>query len=258
MRLPQFAICRWRPLAGPLLNSKVVWGCFIGCLAIGGIVLGLLARNIGRAAESQADAKAVNLAAMVEQDIRRNIELLGLSAQSAIGGLELLGRQDPIALARNRALIERLPRDQYVDFIQILDENGNIAAGSPPPAQNRNWADRDYFRALRPANAVALYIGRPFATAYGDNAAIPLGHRITGQDGSFAGVMVMGVRLAYFRELFARLGLSPDDAAALLRDDGTVLMRFPDRSEPARRHFGGIGAVLCIHAERPYTDYRDR
>ena len=45
--------------------------------------------------------------------------------------------------------------------------------------------------------------------------------------GNFAGVVVMGARLAYFRDLLQHLELGSSNSAMLLREDGTVLMRLP-------------------------------
>jgi diguanylate cyclase (GGDEF)-like protein len=46
-------------------------------------------------------------------------------------------------------------------------------------------------------------------------------------DGSFAGVVVGTMRLAYFRRLFAGMNLGAGGSIALLRTDGTMLMRRP-------------------------------
>ena len=133
------------------------------------------------------------------------------------------------ALQHDRALFEHLPRDQYNFFTEALDQKGDVIAGSPPPPSEHgeNWAGTEYFTTLRLAGSVGSFVGRPIATAHGNNAAIPIGRRIVGPDGNFAGVVVMAVRLAYFHDLLDRLGLGPHDSAAVLRDDGTVLMRLP-------------------------------
>ena len=46
---------------------------------------------------------------------------------------------------------------------------------------------------------------------------------------SFAGLVVMGVRLAYFRELLGSLEINPNQSVMLLRDDGSILLRLPFR-----------------------------
>jgi len=136
--------------------------------------------------------------------------------QATIARLDLASPEarDP---ARYRSLIERLPRDQFVSFIQLLDVNGDVVASTPPTQANRNWSDRDYFRLLIPDNAVSPYVGKPFAPTSEEHAGIPIARRVPGLDGRFAGVMVSGLRVTTFRELFNRLGLGPNDTATLLR-----------------------------------------
>jgi hypothetical protein len=196
---------------------------------MGIIVLSLVARDAFRSAEQQADARATTLAAIAEQDIRRNLELLDVSLLATMARLELPASPDSAALRHDRALFENLPRDQYNFFTEALDQKGDVIAGSPPPPSEHgeNWAGTEYFTTLRLASSVGSFIGRPIATAHGNNAAIPIGRRIVGPDGNFAGVIVMAVRVAYFHDLLDRLGLDPHDSATVLRDDGTVLMRLP-------------------------------
>lgn len=178
-------------------------------------------------AEQQADATASHLAATVQQDVARNLELLDLTLRATIGGLELPAIQALSTETRSQLLFDRTPRDRYVSFIEALNEKGDVIAASPPPQYGENWANRDYFIALRSGTADELFIGRPFATTHDDTAAIPIGRRITDQNGKFAELVVIGLRLAYFRDLFNQLALGPHSSVALLRDDGVILMRLP-------------------------------
>jgi hypothetical protein len=123
-----------------------------------------------------------------------------------------------------------------------LDQKGDVIAGSPPPQYGENWANRDYFIALRSGTSNELFIGRPFATTHEDTAAIPIARRMTDKDGKFAGLVVIGLRLAYFRDLFNQLALGPHGSAELLRDDGVVLMRLPFDLNDIGRTLDAAGA----------------
>ena len=57
--------------------------------------------------------------------------------------------------------------------------------------------------------------------------AIVLSRRITGDDGSFLGVVAGSIRFSYFHDLFGRLNLGPDDTITVLRRDRTIIMRTP-------------------------------
>jgi hypothetical protein len=143
-------------------------------------------------------------------------------------------------------MIEHLPRDRYVDFIQRLDSNGDTLAGTPPLEHSENWAATEYFQALRKQAVTTPFIGKPYASTT-DTAGIALVRRIATPDGEFAGMMVIGLRLAYFHDLFTRLGLEPSDSVMLLRNDGTLLMR-----QPYDRNL--VGNVL--DTTEPFISYR--
>ena len=57
--------------------------------------------------------------------------------------------------------------------------------------------------------------------------SIVLSRRITGEDGSFLGVVAGSIRFSYFHDLFGRLQLGPDDTITVFRRDGTIIMRRP-------------------------------
>ena len=57
--------------------------------------------------------------------------------------------------------------------------------------------------------------------------SIVLSRRITGDDGSFQGVVAGSIRFSYFHDLFGRLNLDPEDVISVFRHDGTVIMRTP-------------------------------
>ena len=184
-------------------------------------------QNSRGSAERQADATASRLAATLEQSIARNLELLDLTLRATVGGLEQPAVLGLDTETRGHLLFDRAPRDRYVSFIEALNDRGGVRAASPPAQYDENWSNRDYFIAARNGSSNEPFIGRPFATAREDTVAIPISRRLTDQNGNFAGVVVIGLRLAFFRDLFSRLELSPHDSAELVRDDGVVLMRQP-------------------------------
>lgn len=234
MSLPQLPprMKRWSPT---LLTTRVLLACAAGLTLVFIAICALLLLDARRDAERQADETASRLAAAVEQDVARNVELFDLSLQTVIGLLQSPAVRDLSPPLRNLALFEHLPRDRYVGFLDALDANGDVIAGSPPPPHVTNWANRDYFIAHRRGQSNGIYIGRPFSTAQEEYAGIAISRRMSDADGNFAGVVVIGMRLAYFRDLFSRLGLGPHGSVALLRDDGIVLMRLPfDRNDIGR------------------------
>ena len=128
---------------------------------------------------------------------------------------------------RSALLFERTPRARDIAFIDVLGADGSVLATLTPGDSTSNWAKQDYFVAQRDNPTTGLYVGLPFSIEHESKIGLTLSRRITARDGSFAGVVVMGVRLAGFRDLFDRHEFGERDLAMLLRDDGTVMMQWP-------------------------------
>jgi PAS domain S-box-containing protein len=203
-----------------LCSVLVTCGFFVFCL----IVL-LDARQD---AARQADQAASNIVTAVEQDVARNIELLDLSLQTVNDGLQLPAIGDFSPQIRNMLLFDRLAQARYIGFVNALNESGDVIADSQSATpRGGNFAGRDYFIALRHDPRITIFIGRPFANTPDQPGSIPISRRMSHPDGTFAGVVVGSIRLAYFRDLFAKLDVGPHGSIALLRTDGTILMRMP-------------------------------
>ncbi|HXA25967.1 MAG TPA: response regulator [Acetobacteraceae bacterium] len=182
---------------------------------------------MNRSADRQADATASRLAAAVVQDVTRNVGQLDLTLQAAIGGRQSPASLDLSAQERDTLLFERTPRDHYIDFINVLDADGNVLARTPQRPEPNNWSNRDYFTAQRHSSTNDLHIGLPFAPTHDGPTEFPISRGMIDSRGKFAGVVVAGVRLAYFRDLFSNLEPGPNSSVTLLRDDGVILMRLP-------------------------------
>jgi signal transduction histidine kinase/DNA-binding response OmpR family regulator len=78
-----------------------------------------------------------------------------------------------------------------------------------------------------------MMIGRPFGAAPNQHASIPISRRLTAPNGTFAGVVVAGVRLAWLSDLLSH---SPSGSTVTVRrDDGVILMRMPFNADAIGR-----------------------
>jgi len=82
--------------------------------------------------------------------------------------------------------------------------------------------------ALEHSRSGDMFIGEPFSRADEKAVGFTVSRWMTDGDARFAGVAVMGVRLAYFRQLLAQFA-GAGRSVVLLRRDGTVIMRLPFR-----------------------------
>ena len=136
---------------------------------------------------------------------------------------------------------------RYIGFINVLNEVGDVVA-DPRSNVSRpvNFAGRDYFQDHLKNPADVVMVGRPFATAPNQHASIPISRRLNRPDGSFAGVVVAGVHLAWLTDLLSQPSPGPHPTITIRRDDGLILMRGPYDTDAI-----GRGA-----ADPAWQDYR--
>jgi diguanylate cyclase (GGDEF)-like protein/PAS domain S-box-containing protein len=215
-------------------------------------VAGVMLVELRRDALSQAETGADNLLAAVSQDIGRSIELYDLSLRAVVDGLQLPDMPQLRPELRQAVLFDHSATAEYLGAILVLDEHGNVIDDSESvPARQANFSDRDYFKALQAHPDSGLFISAPFhlrMTGHGD-LVVALSRRLNHPDGSFAGVVVGTMRLAYFRTLFSRFSLGKSGAVNLFRTDGVVLMRAPYDEQQIGRDMSGSSNVRKFISE---------
>jgi diguanylate cyclase (GGDEF)-like protein len=191
----------------------------------------------------RAQDAARNTMLVIERDIARNIQLYDLSLQAVVDGVH-----DPRLASlppdiRRGYLFDRAADAEYLGAVFVLDARGDIVMDSrvsePEPA---NFADRDYFQAHVATRNAGLYVSHPYRSRMRQlDPSIALSRRIDNPDGSFSGIVVIAVQLEYFHHLMAGLALGPHGTMALIREDGTLLMRSPYSEQMIGRDLRGTG-----------------
>jgi diguanylate cyclase (GGDEF)-like protein len=211
---------RWRLSAKLLIASSVA--TVIGFSAICASVM----LEMRRGEEQLARQMLENLASGIEADIARNVELYDLSLRAVVSNLVLPEIKDVSKPILHLILFDHAATAQHFGAIQVFDANGQLtidASSLDPRPENR--ADEEYFKAHRDNPDVGLFISKP--TLHRGAYSIVLSRRISGEDGSFLGVVVGAIRFSYFHALFDRLTLGEGDTITVLRRDRTVIMRRP-------------------------------
>jgi len=210
----------WRLSAKLLIASSVV--TVLGFSAICASVM----LDMRRGEEQLARQSLENLAATIDADIGRNIELYDLSLRAVASNMVLPEINDVSKAIRHLILFDHAATANYFGAIQVFNAEGWLKADAStldPVSENR--ADEEYFQVHREQDDVGLYISRPMLHrgAY----SIVLSRRITAADGHFLGVVAGSIRFSYFHELFGRLNLTAGDTICVLRRDRTIIMRTP-------------------------------
>lgn len=178
---------------------------------------------------ASAYTSARNLTGVLAADISRSLRSYDLSLQGVVERLREPGIERVKRETLQRLLFDRASGAQYLGVIGVLDEKGNVIYDSASVQRpSANFADRDFFTVHRNADDVGMYVSRPYHSVLrpGDDS-IAISRRISHSDGSFAGVVVGSLRLAYFRDRFAELSIGERDSITVFRSDGVVLARNP-------------------------------
>jgi signal transduction histidine kinase/DNA-binding NarL/FixJ family response regulator/HPt (histidine-containing phosphotransfer) domain-containing protein len=125
-------------------------------------------------------------------------------------------------------LKEKITGLPQVDAVTMIDAEGNLINFSrfwPIPAVN--VTDRDYFQALKGNAKPETYVSRPVPNRGNGGWVIYVARRLNDQHGKFMGLILGAVSMQYFENFFGATSSGAGSSVALLRNDGTMLARFP-------------------------------
>lgn len=183
-----------------------------------------------------------NFAVIVQHDIERNFELYDLSLQAVVKWMNDPDVADLPWKLRSGLLFDQAASASYLEPMLVLDSQGNVIIDSKtqiPP--KLNLSKRKFFEQLRDHPDIGLYVSDPHLSEFQPAVtSIVLARRISGNDGSFKGVVLIGVDTDYFQALFTTVTLGEHGLIALLDRDGTVLARQPYSEKAAGGNLRGI------------------
>ena len=223
------------PLTGSFRRSAFTVAVIVTLGSICLIFAGLM-RDAYREVGKTTTLSTANLASSLAHDVERNVELLDRCLQAVVQEWV-----DPRVQAlppdlRDMILFDNGTHAPGFGAVLVLDQTGAIRASSHPDLLTAHLSgNRDYFLVHVPNSEVGLFVSRPFISQLSHQWVIGLSRRINNPDGSFGGVVVGTLKLAYLDTLYKGVDLGPDGAAALLRLDGTVVTHVPfNEGEPRR------------------------
>ncbi len=126
-------------------------------------------------------------------------------------------------------LLNRLSHLPQAEFITLVDRNGMLANTTLQwPTTGIDLSDRAYFQHFRNADDKGIYISNALISRIEGTQFVAFSKRITDPSNTFLGVVLVGVRLAYFQKIYESIASLPDQSFMLLHRDGTVIARYPD------------------------------
>jgi PAS domain S-box-containing protein len=249
-----------RPQSGP--GTQQLRVLIAGaCLAIISVMLllGWTLWDSRRAALDHAIQNSQNLAATLAHDIDRNITSYDLSLQGVIEGLKFDEIRSVSPALRDQILFDRAATADFLGSILVLDADGKptIDSRSADPRKT-TYADRLYFQVHRADPAVGLFVSEPFRSRLSNEWVIALSRRLANPDGSFAGVVVGTLKLAFFQTLFDGIDAGPGGTVALFNSASrSMVVRKPyDEAEWGRSM--ADSSLFDEYARAPAGSFRYR
>jgi diguanylate cyclase (GGDEF)-like protein len=216
----------WRNLTASQMSAKLLIVSSVVTVIGFSAICASIMLDMRRGAEDLARQTMGNLAATIDAEVSRNIELYDLSLRTVVGNMALPELSGVGKSILHLILFDHAATARHFGPIQVFDANGDLsldASTLTPVKENR--ADEEYFKVHRDNPDLGLFISRPMLRQ--STYSVVLSRRISGPDGNFAGVVVGSIRFGYFHDLFERLRLGEGDVITVTRRDGMVVMRRP-------------------------------
>lgn len=109
----------------------------------------------------------------------------------------------------------------------VYGADGSWLASSMDRPGAGNYAAREYFQHHLNSRSRNTYIGMPFRSRSTGAWVLPVSRRLDHPDGSFAGVALGTIQIAFFAELYESFDVGKEGVVLLARDDGTLIYRRP-------------------------------
>lgn len=178
-----------------------------------------------------AEIDVTNLAHSLIQHADDTFELADTILVGLVHRLELDGL-GPDTIAKLQTYLPTRKSSDRIRGIFVYDETGRWLATTEQVDFSRlNNSDRNYFRQHRASPDKGTLIGRPVKSRSSGQWIITASRRIDHPDGSFAGVALLTIDVAYFSKFYQRFDFGPNGLASLLNTAGIMLARTGDESE---------------------------
>jgi diguanylate cyclase (GGDEF)-like protein len=183
-----------------------------------------------------AHETSANLVAILSSDLARNVEIYNLSLNAMVEGAQNPAMMGLSPALRRQILFDRATAAAYITGAYVLDAHGKVTAVSKDvPFPAGSFADREYFYAQQGSPSTGLFFSHPFASRLRGTPTIALSRRVNAPDGSFAGIALLALNVAYFNSLLDKLNVGAKGSVFIVHQDGTMIARKPFRNDVVGR-----------------------
>ena len=222
-------------------NFRTLAVVTIGLIAAAMLGIALAIAWLRSEAISNATHGASNLAFVLAEQTNRSVQSIELMLNDLSDRVYSSGVRSPETMREllqgedtHQMLVERRARLSNLAFISLLDKDGWIInATSEWPVTPGNVGDRAHFQYIKTHADAGILISDPVADRISGMQTLLFLKRLNDENDEFLGAVVIGVRLSYFEHIYETLAKLEGLSFLMLRSNGTVLIRYPDRTNRA-------------------------
>jgi len=164
----------------------------------------------------ETSKETMNLAIAYEEHVRRIVA----DADKELLNLKKAYERDGISSPLIAAYVNSAGNDPARNQVSIANEQGIVVASFNKEMLATNVSDRGHFQFQRSAASDNIFIGKPIQSRIAVQNTIPLSRRINKPDGSFGGMVYIGLKSDYFLDYYKKLDLGEHQLLALDGLDG--------------------------------------
>lgn len=166
------------------------------------------------------------------KDTGRLALALAEHTERTLGGLDEMAlflkyQAETVGLPRDLSSLAREQRFARQPFriFGMLNEQGDLVASSVAPFVPTNSSEREIFTAHAQAASGKLFVGQPLLGKVSGKYTIQVSRRVDKPDGSFGGVVFIGIDPNYFAEFYKQVDLGAKSSITIIGRDGIVRVR---------------------------------
>lgn len=216
----------------PVSTAALVVALLIVICGVGAVTY-LLAdshERIAATASNDARQRAVSL----EREMVRNVDLLDLSIQSVVDGLNQPAVMALPPLLRNEMLFSRAAAARYIRNVSIVNASGQVMADSLSKKQAvADLSLRPILRLTQTQGPSGIFIGYPYLGNDGISHFVDFARPIWSPKNAKLGYVVATVNLTNFSDILNSFHVPPGSVLKLSRDDGEDLIKLDELPDHA-------------------------
>jgi diguanylate cyclase (GGDEF)-like protein len=206
----------------------------IGLLAITSIAIAFVVIQLRTNALEEAKRNIGNLAFVLAEQTARSAQTIDLVLRDLQDSFRAVQDDSSDAFEHlvgsdtfHRDLKEKITRLPQAEVLAIVDSKGRLIATSRDTPISFDLSGRDYFKYFSITDDSRLFISAPVPNKGTGNWTVIFARRINSRSGAFLGVVLGGVPIKYFEDIYRSIDLPRKERFLLAKRDGTILLRHP-------------------------------